>query len=73
MAELNLQTFRFRGVNGDVIVVPAQDEQAARSIAMEQRHGPPQYNRTWICDRWDGLGLRLIDEQGLPIMEAPRG
>ena len=73
MVELNLQTFRFRGANGDVIVVPAQDEQAARSIAMEQRWGPPQYNQTWNCSRWDGLGLRLIDEQGLPIMEVARG
>ena len=73
MTELNLQTYRFRCANGDIVVVPAQDEQAARSVAMEQRYGPPQYNLTWNCSKWEGLGLRLIDEQGLPIQGMAHG
>ena len=67
MTELNLQTFRFRGTNGDVIVVPAQDEQTARAVAMEQRWGPRKFDRTFPGDQWHGLGLQLIDEQGMAI------
>ena len=67
MAELTLQTFRFRCVNGDIAVVPAADEATARAIVMEQRWGPPQFNLTWSCSYWQGLGLSLVDEQGLPI------
>jgi len=67
MVELTLETFRFRCANGDVVAVPARDEQAARSIAMEKRWGLPQYNQTWDCTYWSGFGLRLIDEQGLLI------
>jgi len=66
MTALNLQTFRFRCMNGDVAVVPAFDERAARAIAMEQRWGPPQFNSTWLCSEWRGRGLTLVDEAGLP-------
>ena len=67
MTTLNLDTFRFRCADGDIVAVPAQDEQTARSVAMEQRWGLPQYNRTWACDRWEGRGLVLVDAVGLPI------
>ena len=70
MTALELNTFRFRCINGDTMTVVAIDEQAARSVAMEQRWGPPQYNQTWNCDHWEGLGLVLIDEQGLPVIYA---
>ena len=60
-------TFRFRCMNGDIVTVPAQDDRTARAICMEQRWGPPQYNLTWACSEWKGLGLTSVNEEGLPI------
>jgi hypothetical protein len=65
-----MNIFHFRCLNGDIITVEAADERAARSWAMERRWGPPQLNQTWACAEWQGLGLRLVDEQGMPILEA---
>ena len=70
MSKLDIQTFHFRCGNGDMVSVPATDEAAARSIAMERRWGPPMFNKTWVCDKWFGLGLLLVGEDGLPIVEA---
>lgn len=67
MSKLDIQTFRFRCMNGDIVAVPAGDERAARAIVMEKRWGPPQYNLTWACSEWRGEGLSLVDEEGLPV------
>ena len=71
MTILKLETFRFRCMNGDVVSVPAADEDTARAIAMERRWGPPQFNRTWNCTEWYGHGLVMVDDQGLPIVSKP--
>lgn len=65
MSKLELQTFHFRCMDGNIAVVPAGNEQAARAIVMEQRWGPPQFNLTWACSEWQGLGLTLVDEAGM--------
>lgn len=70
MTALNLEKFYFRCADGNIVSVVAQDEQSARSVAMEQRWGPPQFNRTWACDRWVGKGLQLVDERGFAITGA---
>jgi hypothetical protein len=64
MTALKLDTFHFRCMNGDIVSAPAIDETTARSIAMEQRWGPPQYNQTWHCAFWQGKGLALVDKHG---------
>ena len=67
MTTLNLDTFHFRCANGDIVSVVAANEATARSVAMEQRWGPPQYNQTWSCTQWQGRGLNLVDAFGLPV------
>ena len=58
--------FHFRCANGDVVTVPAPDELSARSIAMEQRWGPPS---GMYAPCYYGRGLHLVDERGMPIIE----
>ena len=55
-----MTTFKFRTLDGELVTVEAADEQAARAAVMRKRWGPPEHNRTWVCDEWHGLGLNLV-------------
>ena len=63
-------TFHFRRMDGDVVAVEADDEQAARAAAMEARWGPAAQNTTWRATRWEGRGLRRVDAAGMPVEET---
>ena len=64
--ETDMKTFHFRCLNGDLVTAEADNEPAARSWAMERRWGPA----TGIyAPAYEGRGLALVGEDGLPIRE----
>lgn len=47
--------YTFSNIEGREVTVSAVNEKHARHLAMKALWGWP--NKTWICDRYSGLGL----------------
>ncbi len=56
----------FMSNDGTEIKVSADDEDQARSRAMEKHYGPIEYQPEWVGESWVGYGLLLQRSETAP-------